>query len=104
MMDHDLPYAVNCSLLFTERPLLERPAAAAAAGFGAVEFWWPFPDAKPSDGQVDAFVTAVSDAGVQLTGLNFYGGDLPGGDRGVVSWPGRQQEFRDSVAVAVGIA
>ena len=38
----DLRFDVNCSILFTERPLLERPAAARAAGFDAVEFWWPF--------------------------------------------------------------
>ena len=30
-------YAVNCSILFTELPLLERPTAAKAAGFDAVE-------------------------------------------------------------------
>ena len=40
---HSLSYAANCSLLFTELPLLERPAAAYAAGFRAVEFWWPWP-------------------------------------------------------------
>ena len=37
-------YAANLSMLFTELPLLERPAAATAAGFDAVEFWWPFAD------------------------------------------------------------
>ena len=36
-------YDVNLSILFTELPLLERPAAARAAGFEAVELWWPFP-------------------------------------------------------------
>jgi hydroxypyruvate isomerase len=98
-----LPYAVNCSILFTELPLVERPAAARAAGFEAVEFWWPFAAAVPGDGEVDAFVAAVRDAGVALVGLNFAAGDMPGGDRGLVSWPGRESEFRDNVAVAVGI-
>ena len=37
-MSHSLPYEVNCSILFTELPLLERPAAAKAAGFDAVEY------------------------------------------------------------------
>jgi hydroxypyruvate isomerase len=95
-----ITYAVNCSILFTELPLLQRPAAAAAAGFDAVEFWWPFTSTGPD---VDAFVTAIEDAGVRLTGLNFAAGDMPAGDRGLVSWPGRETEFRDSVAVAVGI-
>ena len=35
MNDPGLDYLVNCSMLFTERPLLERPAAARAAGFDA---------------------------------------------------------------------
>ena len=64
MMDHSLPYLVNCSLLFTEEPQLRRPGAARAAGFSAVEFWWPFATPVPSDREVDAFVSAVSEAGV----------------------------------------
>ncbi|WP_427886856.1 hydroxypyruvate isomerase family protein [Kribbella sp. GL6] len=102
-MSHQLRYTVNCSLLFTELPLLERPAAAQRAGFSAVEFWWPFVEAVPPDRQVDAFVNAVTDAGVQLTGLNFFAGDMPGGDRGLVSWPKRSGEFRDNIDVTVGI-
>ena len=43
------------------------------------------------------------DAGVQLIGLNFAAGDMPGGDRGLVSWPARSAEFRDNVDVTVGI-
>jgi hydroxypyruvate isomerase len=101
---HGLRYAANCSLLFTELPLLERPAAAAAAGFGAVEFWWPWPDQPaPADADVDAFVSAVRDAGVRLIGLNFFAGDLAGPDCGMVSLPDRVTEFRDNVDVAVGI-
>ena len=100
---HPLRYAVNCSLLFTELPLLERPAAVRDAGFDAVEFWWPFAGTVPADRDVDAFVAAVSDAGVQLVGLNFAAGDMPAGDRGLVSWPGRSAEFRDNVDVTVGI-
>ncbi|TDV57901.1 hydroxypyruvate isomerase family protein [Actinophytocola oryzae] len=102
-MVHRLPYLTNCSLLFTELPLLARPDAARAAGFDAVEFWWPFPVAVPDDAEVDAFVRAVRDAGVRLVGLNFFAGDMPAGDRGLVSWPGREREFADAVDVAVGI-
>lgn len=98
-----LRYDVNCSILFTELPLLERPAAARAAGFDAVEFWWPFSVAIPAGAEIDAFIRAVGDAGVGLVGLNFFAGDMPGGDRGLVSWPSRSAEFRDNIAVAVGI-
>jgi hydroxypyruvate isomerase len=101
--DHPLRYEVNCSILFTELPLLERPAAARAAGFGGVEFWWPFPEAVPADAEVEAFVRSVSDAGVRLVGLNFAAGDLAAGDRGLVSWPARSAELRDNLAVTLGI-
>jgi hydroxypyruvate isomerase len=98
-------YDVNLSILFTELPLLRRPAAAAAAGFDAVEFWWPWPDEPvPDDATVDRFVTAIGDAGVRLVGLNFAAGQLPGPDRGLLSDPARSAQFRDNVAVAVDIA
>jgi hydroxypyruvate isomerase len=98
-----MTYTVNCSIILTELPLLERPAAVKAAGYDAVEFWWPFSEAVPTDGEVDAFVNAIQDAGVQLTGLNFFAGDMPGGDRGLVSWVGREDEFADNIGVVVGI-
>jgi hydroxypyruvate isomerase len=102
-MNHPLPYEVNCSILFTELPLLERPGAVKRAGFDGVEFWWPFTEAVPADKDIDPFVAAVHDAGVQLVGLNFFAGDMAGGDRGLVSWPARSAEFRDNVDVTVGI-
>ena len=97
-------YDVNLSILFTELPLLERPAAARAAGFDAVEFWWPFAVAQPDEREVAEFVGAITGAGVRLVGLNFFAGDLPGGERGLVSWPGREGEFKASVDIAIGIA
>jgi hydroxypyruvate isomerase len=103
-MGHPLPYAANCSLLFTEVELLERPAAAHAAGFDAIEFWWPWPDQPvPPDAEIDRFVAAVRDAGVQLIGLNFFAGDLAGADCGVLSIPARSAEFRDNIAVTMSI-
>ena len=47
------PLDANISMLFTELPLLARPAAARAAGFTAVEAWWPFGSAVPADAEVD---------------------------------------------------
>ncbi|QGK70137.1 TIM barrel protein [Allosaccharopolyspora coralli] len=96
-------YDVNLSILYTELDLLERPAAAKAAGFDAVEFWWPFASAAPADREVDAFAEAIEQAGVELVGLNFFAGDMPSGDRGVLSHPDRESEFTDSVQIAVGL-
>ena len=99
----DTRFNVNLSILFTELPLLERPAAAAAAGFTAVELWWPWVDAAvPEQSELDALRDALNDAGTQLVGLNFYAGQLPGPDRGALSVPGVESErFRANVPVAV---
>ena len=98
-----LRWTVNCSLLFTDLPLLDRPAAARTAGFDAVEFWWPFPVSVPPDLEVDRFARAVEDAGVRLTGMNFHAGDMSAGERGLLSTPGRSGEFRDNVDVAAAL-
>jgi hydroxypyruvate isomerase len=57
----------------------------------------------PADREVDAFTTAIEEAGVALTGLNFFAGDLAGPDCGVLSIPGRSAEFRDNIDVVAGI-
>lgn len=97
-------YTVNCSILFTDLPLLERPQAARELGFTAVEFWWPFQSPTPPDAEVNAFTRAIGEAGVKLSGLNFAAGDMPSGDRGILSDPALTAAFRDSVDVAVEIA
>ncbi|KSU66056.1 hydroxypyruvate isomerase family protein [Arthrobacter sp. NIO-1057] len=99
-----MSYTLNCSILLTELPLLERAEAARQAGFDSVEFWWPFAEAVPGDKQVDEFIASLSNAGVQLDGLNFFAGDMPAGDRGLVSWKGRCSEFKDNVDVVAAIA
>ncbi|NUU31618.1 TIM barrel protein [Arthrobacter sp. C9C5] len=96
-------FSVNCSIMLAELPLLERPAAVKAAGFDAVEFWWPFDSSVPGDAELSRFERAITDAGVQLVGLNFNAGDMPAGDRGLVSWIGRSSEFKDNVDVVAGI-
>jgi len=99
-----LTWVANLSLLFTELPLHERAAAAAAEGFEAVEFWWPFgTSGRPPKSNVDAFIESVESAGVSLAAMNLFAGDMPAGERGVLSYPERIEEFRDSVAVAVEV-
>ncbi|MGH8241663.1 MAG: TIM barrel protein, partial [Steroidobacteraceae bacterium] len=97
-------FSANCSILFTELPVLQRPAAARAAGFDAVEFWWPFDTAVPPTREVQAFADAVAEADVQLVSLNTYGGDLPGGDRGIASWEDRTPDFLANLDVAIPLA
>lgn len=91
-------FAANVSILFTERPFLERFEAAARAGFGAVELWWP-------DGEdLDAVAAAVRDAGVDVVLINFDGGDLAAGDRGLANDPAREARFLANVPEALGLA
>jgi hydroxypyruvate isomerase len=101
---HGLRFDVNCSILFTELPLLKRPAAARSAGFDAVEFWWPFGEPVPPDREVDSFVEALGDAGVRLVLLNFVAGDMAAGERGLLSLPARSAAFRDNIDVCAAIA
>jgi hydroxypyruvate isomerase len=102
----DHRYDVNLSILFAELPLLERPAAAAAAGFTAVELWWPWIETPtPPQAELDALKKALDDAGTQLVGLNFYAGRLPGPDRGALSVPGDESDrFRANIDVAADFA
>ncbi len=78
-MSHALPYEVNCSILLTDLPLLERPAAAKEAGFDAVEFWWPFEHSVPADADVDAgrrgcfFVNCVTELAPHDAALAAFG-------------------------------
>ena len=101
---YDLRFDINCSILFTELPQFKRPAAARAAGFEAVEFWWPFAEPVPPDREADAFVEALGDAGVRLVLLNFAAGDMAAGDRGLLSLPAGSAAFRDNIDACVGIA
>jgi hydroxypyruvate isomerase len=93
----------NISLLFGELAFARRPQAAARAGFDAIECWWPFATAVPSDRDLDAFVRSVTEAGVQLRALNFFAGDMPAGERGIASDPRRGEEFAAAVDAAVEI-
>ena len=100
----DQRWTVNLSTLFTELPLVERPAAAAAAGFDAAEIWWTLDGPTPPQSDLDALRRAFTEAGVQLTGLNFDAGNMAAGSKGLLSRPDGSQQFRDNIAVAVGLA
>src|SRR3712207_3233589 len=91
-------FCVNVSILFKEAPFLERFRGAADAGFSAVEFWWPLDEDL---GEVEA---AIKEAGLTVALFNFYAGDMPAGDRGLLSDPARQEGFRENVPVALELA
>ena len=97
-------YIVNCSTLLTELPVMERAQAAKDAGFDRVEFWWPFDgNPTPSQAEVDEFIASLETAGVELAGLNFWAGNMAGGDRGMVSILGAEADFAANVDIVVEI-
>jgi hydroxypyruvate isomerase len=97
--DVAMRFCPNVSLLFKEEvDFVERFALTAEAGFTAVEFWWP------SGEDLDRVENAIKDAQLQVALFNFDAGDMPSGDRGLLSDPERQQEFRDNVPVALELA
>ena len=91
-------YAANLSMLFTERPFLERFEAAANAGFEAVEFLFPYAYAAADIRQrLDAH-------GLTLVLHNLPAGDWDAGERGIACHLDRVQEFRAGVELAIGYA
>ncbi len=91
-------FAANLSLLWADEPLPERFARAAAAGFRAVELWWPGADDA-------ARLPALTQRwGLDLALLNFDAGDMAAGDRGLAADPGRARQLRANVPLALRIA
>src|SRR5467141_3032076 len=80
-------FAANLAYLFTERPLIERFAAAAAAGFRAVELQLPY-DHAPS-----AVRAELDRHGPITLGINTAPGQAPAGEFGVTAVPGCEREF-----------
>ena len=90
--------AANLSTLFKDLPFLDRFAAAATAGFQAVEYQYPY-DFQPRD-----IAARAHDAGVQVVLHNMPRGDLERGEHGTACLPGREQRFRDDLERAIEYA
>ncbi len=97
-------WVVNCSIMFTGLPLLERPAAAKDAGFDAVSSGGRGPRSRPVGLPGGRVLPGDRGRRLRLTGLNLYAGDMLAGERGVLSHPARVDEFRASLDVTVRIA
>jgi len=96
--------SANLSLLFTEHPYLDRFGAAAAHGFDTVESWWPFAAPDPTDREVDDLLRAIDAAGVRLTGMNVFAGDMASGERGIACLPDRADELERALPPLLRIA
>jgi hydroxypyruvate isomerase len=88
-------FAANLSMLFTELPFEERFAAAAAAGFKAVEYLFPY-DYAP-----EKLAGLLAGNGLKQVLFNLPAGDWAAGERGIAADPDRSGEFRAGVDRAV---
>jgi hydroxypyruvate isomerase len=91
-------FSANISLMFTEVELPDRFAAAARAGFRAVEMQFPY------DHDAAVLAGRARDAGVEVVLCNLPAGDWAKGDRGIGCLPARVSEFRDGVGRAITYA
>ncbi|SRR5712691_1075427 len=91
-------FSANLVFLWSELPFRERFAAAASAGFEAVEYMFPYPY-EPADLAVE-----LSRTGLRQDLFNLPAGDFDAGDRGIAVDPGRRAEFDAGVEAALRYA
>lgn len=89
-------FAANIDWLYAEHAYLDRPAAARADGFAAVELQQPHLHDKA------ALNTAL--AGLRVVLMNAPAGDWAAGDRGFAALPGREADFRDATLRGLDLA
>jgi hydroxypyruvate isomerase len=87
-------FAANLGYLFTERPLIERVGAAAAAGFEAIELQFPY------DVPAAAMKAEIDKHGLTVLGINTPPGGT--GEFGLAAVPGRERAFEALFAQALG--
>lgn len=85
-------FAANLSWLFQEWDFLDRFAAAADAGFTAVEYLFPY------DHPPDEIARRLARHNLKQVLFNIAPGDFAAGDRGISTFPGRREEFRAAIA------
>ncbi|WP_420963170.1 2-oxo-tetronate isomerase [Brucella sp. IR073] len=88
-------FAANLTMMFNEHPFPDRFGAAAAAGFSAVEYLFPY------DYPVEFIAEKLSEAGLKQALFNLPPGDWARGERGLAALPERKEEFRQSVKKAI---
>jgi hydroxypyruvate isomerase len=91
-------FAANLSMMFNELPFLDRFAAAAEAGFTAVEYLFPYEFAP------DDIARRLADHRLTQALFNMPPGDWAGGDRGTACIPARAGEFSEGIATALTYA
>jgi len=93
-----LRFDANLTTLYGNLPLLQALGAAKADGFAAVECRSPFSEPK------EKVAEALAELGLEMVQFNCPMGDFAAGDRGIACVPGREDEFRESIAQTIDYA
>jgi hydroxypyruvate isomerase len=93
-----LRFAANLTFMYGEHPFPERFAAAAKDGFTAVEYLFPY------EHPPEQLASWLKQHGLRQVLFNAPPGDWAAGDRGLVSLPGREEEFRAAMHKALQYA
>ena len=91
-------FAANLSMMFTEHAFLDRFDAAAAAGFDAVEFLFPY------EHPPEAIAERVARNGLTLALFNLPPGNWDAGEKGYAALAGRFDDLAASIEMAVPYA
>ena len=84
-------FAANLTMMFNEWPFLDRFAAAADAGFTAVEFLFPYEHTP------DAIAARLGPNGLTQALFNLPPGDWAAGERGLAAQPERLDDLQAGV-------
>ena len=87
-------FAANLTMLLNELPFLDRFAAAKNAGFGGVEYLFPY------DFEKGVLAEHLQQYGLTQVLHNLPAGNWAAGERGIAILPDRVAEFRDGVGRA----
>lgn len=91
-------FSANLSFLYQDLAFLDRFAAAAKDGFGALEYLGPY--AEPKEKVADA----LQANSLKQALFNVPSGDWAGGERGIACLPDRIEEFRSGISLALDYA
>jgi hydroxypyruvate isomerase len=91
-------FSANLSMLYPDLPFLDRFAAAAKDGFGAVEYLAPYDHAP------ELIAERLATNGLVQALFNAPAGDWGAGERGIACLPGREEEFRQGIDTAIRYA
>ena len=91
-------FSANYSLMYTDQPMLDRLATAAADGFSTVECQFPY------EIPASTLKERLDDHGLSQVLINAPAGDWLAGDRGIAAIAGREAEFREAAEKAAQYA